>query len=158
MTDQTKQVLRKRLQDHVGSHNAITQAQLAEATGINTSTLRSELRRLREERNIPIANQRDGYYVISDRSELQDYVAHINQEIQSKKDTIEHTLEAFESFDTAGAIDVNPEPDVVTPTYECAKCDTEVAKSDVKHPKDGEFNGQPLCPKCYGGLVMDGQA
>jgi len=97
--DTTKAVLRKLLQDHVGESNAITQQQLADATGTNPSTLRSELRRLREERRIPIANQRQGYYVIGDRDELQAFIGHINEEIESKKRTIEHTLEAFEEFD-----------------------------------------------------------
>lgn len=96
--DSTKQVLRKLLTEHVGRDNAITQSQLAGALGMNPSTLRSELRRLREERGIPIGNMRDGYYVIGNREELQDYVGHINKEIQSKKQTIEHTLEAFEDF------------------------------------------------------------
>jgi len=97
--DTTKQVLRKLMQDHVGRENAVTQSQLADALGINPSTLRSELRRLREERQIPIGNLRDGYYIIGDREELQEYVGHINSEIKSKRRTIEHTLEAFEAFD-----------------------------------------------------------
>jgi len=108
--------------------NAITQSQLADATGINPSTLRSELRRLREERNIPIANQRQGYYVIADREELKDYIGHINEEIDSKKRTIEHTLEAYETFDRDD-VDIQPRPQ--DPSAECAECGTALADDDV---------------------------
>ena len=95
--DNTKRVLEKLLEDHTGRHNAVTQSKLAEALGLNPSTLRSELRRLREERNIPIGNLRDGYFVIQSKDELHEYVGHINSEIESKRKTIEHTLEAWES-------------------------------------------------------------
>jgi len=132
----TKSVLRKLLSDHVGEHNAITQSQLADATGINPSTLRSELRRLREERNIPIANQRQGYYVIADRAELEDYIGHINEEIASKKRTIEHTLEAYETFD-ADDVDINPRPQ--EPTTACEECGTEVPDDDVMLWKSREL-------------------
>jgi len=135
MTD-TKAVLRKLLSDHVGEHNAITQSQLADATGINPSTLRSELRRLREERNIPIANQRQGYYVIADREELEEYIGHINEEIASKKRTIEHTLEAYETFDRDD-MDINPRPQ--EPTTACEECGTEVPDDDVMLWKSREL-------------------
>jgi DNA-binding Lrp family transcriptional regulator len=152
----TKQVLRKLLQDHVGRHNAVTQSQLAEALGLNTSTLRSELRRLREERNIPIGNLRDGYFVISSKSELQDYIGHINRDIKSRKNTIEDTLEAFEEFDRE--IEIDPEPEVKEPTYPCAKCDKDVPKSEARRPESGEYADQVLCKHHYGELVMRGEA
>jgi len=135
MTD-TKAVLRKLLSDHVGESNAITQQQLSEATGVNTSTLRSELRRLREERRIPIANQRDGYYIIQSKEELQDYIGHINQEIQSKKNTIEHTTEAFAEFDREEA---KPEP----VDGDCEKCGGTI-KGDP-----WEWYSIELCRECY---------
>jgi len=148
----TKKVLRTLLQDHVGQSNAVTQAQLAEATDLNPSTLRSELRRLREERNIPIANLRDGYFVVSDKTELQEYIGHINEEIQSKKNTIEHTLEAWQEFDQDN-IDVDPEPEVVENTYECRKCDREMARDRTRWPKQGAYENKPLCLFCYGNLL-----
>jgi len=140
----TKAVLRKLLSDHVGENNAVTQKQLSKATGVNPSTLRSELRRLREERQIPIANQRQGYYIIRDREELQDYVGHINEEIQSKRRTIEHTLDAFEDFDP-GDVDVsdpteNDNPEVVEQTYPCAECGEEIPRDDVMY-----WESRPLC-------------
>lgn len=155
MTD-TQQVLKKLLQDHVGRHNAITQSQLSDALGMNPSTLRSELRRLREERNIPIANQRNGYYIIQGNGELQDFIGHINEEIASKKQTIEHTLEAFEEFD--GDVNIEPEQEVREQTYSCAKCGTDVPRSEGKWPKDGKFEGEVLCKRDYGKLVMQGEA
>jgi len=137
MTDtDTKAVLRKLLSDHVGEHNAITQSQLADATGINPSTLRSELRRLREERNIPIANQRQGYYVIADREEFEDYIGHINEEIASKKRTIEYTKEAYETFDP-DEVDFTPRPE--EPTTPCDECGTEVPEDDVMEWKSREL-------------------
>ncbi len=155
----TKQVLRKLLQDHVGEQHAITQSKLAEATGTNPSTLRSELRRLREERQIPIANLRDGYFVIKDKDELSEFVGHVNSEIQSKRNTIEHTLEAFESFDRENMeIEQEPEQEAVEPTYDCAKCESEVPKSKAKWPKSGPYEDQVVCSHCFGGLVMEGQA
>lgn len=135
MTD-TKAVLRKLLSDHVGKENAITQSQLADATGINPSTLRSELRRLREERNIPIANQRQGYYVIASEEEKRDYIAHINREIESKKRTIEHTLEACDGFDPDD-VDIYPRPQ--EPTTACEECGTEVPEGDVMEWKSREL-------------------
>lgn len=149
----TKKVLRTLLQDHIGQHNAVTQGQLAEATGLNPSTLRSELRRLREERQIPIANLRDGYFVVADKSELREFIGHINSEIESKRRTIEHTREAFEEFD-AGDIDVDPEPEVVENTYECSKCDREMPRDETRWPKQGEFEDRPVCKSCFGRLLM----
>lgn len=134
MTD-TQKVLQKLLQDHIGEGNAITQTQLSGALGLNPSTLRSELRRLREEQNIPIANERDGYYVISNREELQSFVGHINSEIESKKKTIEYTLEAYEEFDRNDHIE--------TKSGGCERC-------------GGTISGDPflwysaeLCRQCY---------
>jgi len=123
-------VLEKLLSDHTGEANAITQNQLAEALDMNKSTLRSEIRRLREQRELPIGNKGNGYYVIQDKEELQDYVGYINGEIESRKRTIEHTLEAFESDP--------PEPETT-----CERC-------------GGAIDGDPwlwysaeLCTECY---------
>jgi len=163
MTDQTKQVLKTLMQDHVGESNAVTQAQLAENTGLNTSTLRSELRRLREERQIPIANLRDGYFIIADREELSDFVGHINSEIESKRNTIEHTLKAFEEFDgdvTVEIDDSDDDPEIQEQTYRCSvdDCDREIPRSNTYWPKSGEYEDQTVCTRCYGSLVIDGQA
>lgn len=160
----TKAVLRKLLSDHVGESNAVTQKELATATGVNTSTLRSEIRRLREERNIPIGNLRDGYYIIGDREELQNFIGHKNEEIQSKRKTIEDTLEAFEEFDPDDvAVDPKPEPEDDEPevkekSYPCAKCGDDVPRSESKWPKDGPYEDEVVCKSCYGGLVRAGQA
>lgn len=150
----TKKVLRTLLQEHVGQNNAVTQNQLAEATNLNTSTLRSELRRLREERNIPIANLRDGYFIVATKSELQEYIGHINEEIQSKKNTIEHTLDAWEEFDQEN-IEVDPESEVVENTYNCQMdgCNREMSRDRTKWPKQGDYENQPLCFFCYGDLL-----
>jgi DNA-binding transcriptional regulator YhcF (GntR family) len=132
----TKAVLRKLLQDHVGESNAITQSQLAGATGVNPSTLRSELRRLREERHIPIANQREGYYVIGDREELQDYIGHINREIESKRQTIKHTLAAFEEFDRDDELDAEDGDG-------CERCGARIDGDPYK------WFSVDLCQQCY---------
>ncbi len=147
----TKQVLRAMLQDHVGENNAVTQSQLAEATGLNPSTLRSELRRLREERNIPIANLRNGYFIIRDKSELQAFIGHINDEIESKRNTIEHTLEAWDEFDES-EIEIDPEPDTTTPTYECANCGAEITKDERRYIDELD---KPICRNCHGSWLMN---
>lgn len=156
---QAKKVLRKLLQDHVGSNHAITQSELANATGLNPSTLRSELRRLREERNIPIANLRNGYFVISDKEELSDFVGHINKEIQSKRNTIEHTTEAYAEFDKE-EIEIDPEPETNEQTYSCSVegCSTSMTRERTMWPKDGQYADQTVCKNCYGDLVMNGEA
>lgn len=155
----SKAVLRKLMQDHVGESNAITQKQLALAVGMNTSSLRSEIRRLREQKELPIANKRNGYYVIRDKEELQDYVAHINSEIESKRQTLDHTTTAFAEFDhDSMSIPEKPEQEPQEPTYDCAKCEGEVVKSDAKWPKSGPYEDQTVCHSCYGALVVEGQA
>jgi formylmethanofuran dehydrogenase subunit E len=151
---ETKTILRTLLSDHQGEHNSITQAQLSEATGINTSTLRSEISRLREERNIPIANKRNGYYIINSKAELEDFVAHKNQEIESKRKTIEDTLEAFNSFDPE-SIKVEPESNTVEQTYECFNCEDTMPESEKRY---AEGHDEPCCKSCYGGFLMNGQS
>jgi biotin operon repressor len=155
----SKAVLRKLMQDHVGESNAITQAQLADALGMNTSTLRSEIRRLREQKELPIANKRNGYYVIRDKEELQDYVAHINSEIESKRQTLDYTTTAFAEFDHDNMeLPEQESQEPAEPTYDCAKCGGDVPKSDAKWPKSGPYEDQTVCHSCYGALVMEGQA
>ena len=151
----TKKVLEKLLEDHVGRHNAITQSQLSDALGMNTSTLRSELRRLREERNIPIGNLRDGYYIISTKEELQEFVGHKNKEIQSKRRTIEYTLEAYEQ--NADRIASDGGQQIIEETYTCAICESDVSKNKARWPKGGKYDGEVLCMSDYGRLVMEGQ-
>jgi transcriptional regulator with XRE-family HTH domain len=158
MTD-TKKVLRTLLTDCVGKQNAITQSQLSEATGLNPSTLRSELRRLREERNIPIANLRDGYFVIADKEELSEFVGHINKEIESKRNTIEHTTEAYAEFDKDD-IEIDPEPETQEQTYDCSLegCSRSMTRENTMWPKGGPYEDQTVCKNCYGDLVMNGEA
>jgi hypothetical protein len=151
---ENQELLEHLLENHTGQHNAITQSKLAKKMDMNTSTLRSELRRLREERNIPIGNMRDGYFLIQDREELQDFVGHVNSEIQSKKNTIEHTLEAFESFD-GDVSDVEDTAETIGKTYDCAKCGSDIPKADRRYPKQGEYEDKPVCKPCMGNLLMN---
>jgi len=156
MTD-TKQLLEHLIQEHTGKHNAITQSKLAKTIEMNPSTLRSEMRRLREERNIPIGNIRSGYYIIATKDELQEFVAHKNKEIESNKKTIEDTLEAFDEFD--GEIDTQDDgsdSEVEEPTYECSKCGTDMTRDDTRWPKSGKYEDQTVCARCYGSLLMEG--
>ena len=132
----TKAVLRKLLQDHVGRENGITQGKLATALDLPPSTVRSEIRRLREERGIPIGNLRDGYFVIGDREELGAYIGHINNEIESKKRTIRHTKEAFYEFDD------DAEPDDADVTA-CERC------GDHIYGKVRKWFSTVLCEDCY---------
>jgi len=158
MSDTTQAVLEKLISDHVGQEHGISAAKLADAVGENTSTVRSEIRRLREQRQIPIGNLRDGYFLIDTKADLSTFVAHVNSEIESKRATIQHTHEAWESYDGELSTDGDDSPDVVEQTYECAKCGTSVPRSSAKWPKDGPYEDQVLCKRDYGSLVMDGQA
>lgn len=161
--DTTQAVLRALLSDHVGQENAVTQSQLAEATGINPSTLRSELRRLRDEREIPIGNLREGYFVIANEEEKREFVGHINSEIQSKRRTIEATVEAFGDFDpddidVSGSDDSDDEPK--EQTYLCSfdGCDREITRDQARWPKKGPYKDQVVCPTHHGDLVRRGKA
>jgi len=158
--DTTQKVLETLIEDHKGQGNGISANNLADAVNENTSTVRSEIRRLREQRNIPIGNLRNGYFLIVSEDGFRDYIGHINDEIQSKRDTIEHTKEAWESYDGDLEADSDDDdtPDVREPTYECAKCGKDVARDDARWPKDGEYEDHVLCMRHYGELVVKGQA
>jgi hypothetical protein len=160
MTDDTTQaVLEKLISDHVGSDNGISASKLADAVGENTSTVRSEIRRLREQRQIPIGNLRAGYFLIDSKDDLSAFVGHINSEIQSKRATLKHTHEAWETYDGDLETDSSDDtPEVVKQTYECAKCGTSVPRDSAKWPKDGPYKEQVLCKRDYGDLVIEGQA
>lgn len=125
----SQDVLEKLLSDHKGKGNGITQSKLSDALGMKTSTLRSEIRRLREQRELPIGNKGDGYYVIQSEEELQDYIGYINGEIESRKRTIEHTLEAFE------------EP--AKPENECERCGEPISGDPFL------WYSKELCRECY---------
>lgn len=152
MTD-TKAVLEKLLSDHVGRENSITQTQLSDALGMNKSTLRSELRNLRQDEGIPIGNLRNGYFVIGDEEEFREYIGHINKEIKSKKQTIEATTSAYQEFDPPE----NPE-DMLSVTYECSKCEESVTKENKRYPHKGDYKGELVCKSCLGKLIMKGKA
>jgi hypothetical protein len=144
MTDNTTQnVLEHLVERHVGRENAVTQKKLAKSLDINESTLRSELRRLREQRDLPIGNLRDGYFVIGDREELSAFVGHINKEIESKRRTIEHTLAAFDNADFTQQTGGESSDTLVTDGPACEKCGG---------PIDGDpcyWYDRELCRDCY---------
>jgi len=158
MTQQA--VLQKLLQDHVGRDNSITQAQLSDALGISASKVRDEIAALRERETLPIGNiGKSGYFIIDTKDELSDYIAQQNREIQTRRERIEHVHSAFADFDGEVATD---EPDgsqeVQEPTYECRYCGKDVAKSDVRRPKAGEWDGKVLCKNDYGRWLMNGKS
>jgi len=146
----TQAVLKTLLQDAVGHHNAVTESQLVDATGLSKSTLRSEIETLRDKRAVPIQNFRDGkgYFIPSDEEEFKEQISRWNKQIQQKRTRIENHIEAWNSFDRDSVAD-----DVLTPTYQCANCGATVEKQDAKHPKEFDENG-PLCKGCYGNLLL----
>jgi len=160
MTDDTKQIIQKLLQDHVGEGNGITQAQLKDALGLSETAVRDEIAALRERDEPPcIGNFGNGYFVIASEDSLQDFIAQQNREIQTRRERIEHVHSAFTDFDGEVATD---EPDdsqeVQEPTYECRYCGKDVAKSDVRRPKAGEWDGKVLCKQHYGRWLMNGKS
>jgi biotin operon repressor len=152
MSDTTA-VLEKLLTDHVGADNGITQNQLAEALGMGTSTLRSEIRNLRHKEGIPIGNLRNGYFVIQDKDELEEYIGHINREINSKRETIEATASAFGDFEPPEKAE-----EIMTVEHTCCKCERTVPQDQTKYPKQGPYEGQQVCNSCFGQLVTQGEA
>lgn len=150
----TQRVLRKLLEDHVGHHNATTESRLSDMLALNESTLRSEIARLRDQRNVPIQNFRDGegYFIPAGEEEFREQVGKWNEEIQEKRRRIENHLEAWDEWDEDVEVDGGSE--ILELEYDCNGCDGRVAKSDAKYPKDGNAEG-PLCPQCFGNHLMN---
>jgi len=44
-----------------------------------------------------------------------------------------------------------------SPMYDCSRRDTEVSRDGCNWADSGEFEDQPLCGRCYGRLLMDGE-
>jgi len=157
----TKAVLRKLLADHVGHSNAITQSQLLEATGVQSdSTLRTIIEELRDERNIPICNYRDGkgYFVAANEEEFRQQIGKLNKRKQTTVRRIESIRDAWNAYDPDD-IEIEPETEVQEQTYPCSDCGNVTPKSNCYWPKDGEHAGTgPYCQSCFGELVIAGEA
>ena len=81
---------------HVGRANAISGAELATFVPIAETTVRDVVAELRDDpAGPPIGSCADGYYVIATDTELTEYVASMNETIQTKRERLEANLEAY---------------------------------------------------------------
>lgn len=83
---------------HVGRENAVHGSELASFVPIKATTVRDCIADLRDDPDgPPIANCADGYYIIDTREEFEQYVGAVNAEIQTKRDRLEATIEAYQN-------------------------------------------------------------
>lgn len=81
---------------HVGRANAISGRDLAAYVPVAYTTVRDVIAELRDDpAGPPIGSCADGYYVIATDAELADYVASMNETIQTKRERLEANLEAY---------------------------------------------------------------
>ena len=82
---------------HVGRDNAISGRDLARFVPIEYTTVRDCIAELRDvPAGPPIGSCADGYYVIATDAELSEYVASMNETIQTKRERLEANLEAYQ--------------------------------------------------------------
>jgi predicted TIM-barrel enzyme len=81
---------------HVGRERAISGRDLAEYVPVAYTTVRDVIAELRDDpAGPPIGSCADGYYVIATDAELEDYVAGMNETIQTKRERLQANLEAY---------------------------------------------------------------
>lgn len=81
---------------HVGRANAITGAALSRCVPLKATTVRDIIADLRDDpAGPPIGNCADGYYIIDSRGELDDYVQSVREEIRTKEQRLEATVQAY---------------------------------------------------------------
>ena len=82
---------------HVGRDRAISGRDLAQYVPISETTVRDVIAELRDDpAGPPIGSCADGYYVIATDAELSEYVASMNETIQTKRERLEANLEAYQ--------------------------------------------------------------
>jgi len=94
---QSRARVRAALERHaVGRENALSGTALSDLTPLKATTVRDIIAELRDDPNgPPIGNCADGYYVIADVEELQTHIESVKAEIQTKRDRLEATVQAF---------------------------------------------------------------
>lgn len=81
---------------HVGKENAVHGSQLAMYVPVKETTVRDVIAELRDDpAGPPIGTCPGGYYVIASVDELDEHVANIHEEIETKRERLRATVEAF---------------------------------------------------------------
>ena len=94
---QSRARVRAALERHaVGRDNALSGRALADRTPLKPTTVRDIIAELRDDSNgPPIGNCADGYYVIASVDELERHIADVKDEIATKRERLEATVQAF---------------------------------------------------------------
>ena len=74
---------------------AISSAALADATTVKATTVRDIVKELRGERGLPIVSCSRGYYCLTDEAQLADEIERIDDEIQTRRETKQELVAAF---------------------------------------------------------------
>jgi biotin operon repressor len=95
--EDARRVVRRALLDYArGRENAVSGSELAGRVSLKATTVRDLIADLRDDPEGPaIANCTSGYYVITTREELEEWVASVNEEIQTKRERIAANVESF---------------------------------------------------------------
>ena len=93
----SRQIIQNLLEENcVGRDNAAPTRKFAEHTPLSKSTIRDVIAELRDDpAGPPIGSCADGYFIISSDAELSEYVASMNETIQTKRERLEANLEAY---------------------------------------------------------------
>lgn len=88
------------LSTHRGSEQAVTSQEIADLTGLDsldsTPRTRGVIRRLSEEHGFPIGASSNGYFLIADGDEADEYLETLNTRIQGivkRKQTVQNAIE-----------------------------------------------------------------
>jgi uncharacterized small protein (DUF1192 family) len=94
---QSRARVRAALERHaVGRENALSGRALADRTPLKPTTVRDIIAELRDDPDgPPIGNCADGYYVIASVDELEAHIADVKDEIATKRERLEATVQAF---------------------------------------------------------------
>jgi biotin operon repressor len=85
------------LQHRTGPDEAISSHGLADATGLKPTTVRDCIKELRRDRELPVVSCSHGYYLIDSVDELEREVDRIQSEINTRKETKQELVAAFNS-------------------------------------------------------------
>lgn len=94
---ESRRLVRRVLEHHaVGRENATSGKALADQVPLEPTTVRDVIAELRDDpEGPPIGQCADGYYVISDAGELDEWVEGVREEIATKRDRLQANVKSF---------------------------------------------------------------
>lgn len=88
---------------HVGRANAVHGSDLARFVPVKETTVRDVIAELRDDpAGPPIGSCGDGYFVIADPTELDEWVEGVKSEIQTRRERIQANVRAFNRRKSSG--------------------------------------------------------